>query len=361
MAVITPVLTNRTLDNATKAYLRMLSVTGQTYGLGEPGNAWGAAAALDDMLDDLGQDADAAVASALFTSINTARTNAGAARLAGILFSSLFTALGRHAKANQPAAAVVDLDTLLTYYNVTHATKWQMLQHPNFQDLYNQIKGANPSRNNVYFECLQGGTFEGATFTNALLKYVISGAGTGTPTDGVDIDTTYSYTCGGIPVLNFASGWAGASDSITVTGDFYDPATAAVETNKTIIFTGVAANGRYYRGAGGTAATDALIVDVTSVAVGANITAGTLYVEAERPPLATGTSTAGAATTITLAVGSSNVDDYYNGLQIGHVGDLYTLRTISDYDGATRVATVSVAWASNPSTTVYRILRPQLP
>ena len=70
------------------------------------------------------------------------------------------------------------------------------------------------------------------------------------------------------------------------------------------------------------------------------------------------TATAGGASTITLASGSSTVNDFYNTLQIEILSGtgVGQKRTISDYVGSTLVATVSVAWDVVPdSTSVYEI------
>lgn len=86
------------------------------------------------------------------------------------------------------------------------------------------------------------------------------------------------------------------------------------------------------------------------------------------PTLATGTAAAGGAATITLQAGSSAVDDYYNGCYIrttggtgggGSGGANNQARRIVDYVGSTRVATVAVAWETQPSSdTTYDILVP---
>jgi len=72
----------------------------------------------------------------------------------------------------------------------------------------------------------------------------------------------------------------------------------------------------------------------------------------------TGTAQAGAATTITLASGASGTDDAYNGLGIyikSGTGEGQS-RTITDYVGATKVATVGSDWDVNPdNTSVYTI------
>ena len=86
-----------------------------------------------------------------------------------------------------------------------------------------------------------------------------------------------------------------------------------------------------------------------------------VYIEVKTVPstsLDTGTAQAGAAATITLQAGASAVDDAYNGATIkidsGTGSGQY--RTLSDYVGATKVATVSSAWTVTPdATSVYTV------
>lgn len=71
----------------------------------------------------------------------------------------------------------------------------------------------------------------------------------------------------------------------------------------------------------------------------------------------TGTATAGAATTITLAAGASAVDDYYNGMVIEILTGTGSgqFNIIKDYDGTSKVATVTT-WGVNPdNTSQYKI------
>lgn len=66
-----------------------------------------------------------------------------------------------------------------------------------------------------------------------------------------------------------------------------------------------------------------------------------------------GTATAGGATSITLAVGSSDIDDYYNDLSI-EITDgtgVGQKANITDYNATTRVATVDVTWSVTPDNT----------
>lgn len=67
----------------------------------------------------------------------------------------------------------------------------------------------------------------------------------------------------------------------------------------------------------------------------------------------TGTAQAGASTTITLDASASATDDIYNGSTVTITGGTGSgqIRVISDYVGATKVATVSVAWATAPDNT----------
>lgn len=64
-----------------------------------------------------------------------------------------------------------------------------------------------------------------------------------------------------------------------------------------------------------------------------------------------GTAQAGGASTITLRTDASAVDDAYNGFEVFITSGVGSgqRRVISDYVGATRVATVSVAWAVQPT------------
>lgn len=66
-----------------------------------------------------------------------------------------------------------------------------------------------------------------------------------------------------------------------------------------------------------------------------------------------GTAQAGGAATITLPTTASAVDNYYNGMEvyIAENTGAGQRRIVSAYVGATRVATVSVAWAVNPDST----------
>jgi len=74
-----------------------------------------------------------------------------------------------------------------------------------------------------------------------------------------------------------------------------------------------------------------------------------------------GTAQAGGASTITLDTGASASDDAYNTMlvYIESGTGAGQERTISDYVGSTKVATVSLAWSTNPdATSVFRITDP---
>ena len=72
-------------------------------------------------------------------------------------------------------------------------------------------------------------------------------------------------------------------------------------------------------------------------------------------PVEQGKARAGTSNTITLADDASAVDDHYNGdgITVTHDDDSQDTLTITDYDGATRVATVSSAFSTTPVDGVF--------
>lgn len=74
----------------------------------------------------------------------------------------------------------------------------------------------------------------------------------------------------------------------------------------------------------------------------------------------TGTAQTGAATSITLDVGASAVDDAYKGMIVRITGGtgVGQIRSVLTYTGATKVANISRAWGTNPdATSVFRVSR----
>ncbi len=72
----------------------------------------------------------------------------------------------------------------------------------------------------------------------------------------------------------------------------------------------------------------------------------------------TGTAQSGGADTIQLATTAHSANDWYNGLTVAITGGTGSgqSKTIADYTGSTRTATVSTAWATPPdNTSVYAI------
>lgn len=84
---------------------------------------------------------------------------------------------------------------------------------------------------------------------------------------------------------------------------------------------------------------------------------GAAFMETKLAAAHTGTSTAIAASTITLAAGASAVDDAYLGMPIdGTSGSINGQRRwITDYVGSTKVATVFPPWSSPSATPAYSI------
>jgi hypothetical protein len=73
-----------------------------------------------------------------------------------------------------------------------------------------------------------------------------------------------------------------------------------------------------------------------------------------------GTAQAGGASTVTVPSSASALDDYYNEHQVAIIGGTGQgqARMITDYVGATKVASVNRPWSTNPdSTSIITILR----
>lgn len=357
MSQITPESLNKVMDDFVSAYLRLKGTSTAAYGVDEPDGAFGAALQGEGIRDFIVETGDTDVMSHLLTPSTSFKNRLSSLAIFAREGRSFVDSLNRHFRL-QANANYTNLETYLRRFNTGESTKWQNLMAPEWSAIYNAIKGSRPEEYNCYFEVLQG-----STYTNAVGKFVASGAGTGTFFDGEAIDST--YYCGGIPVI-VVSGLTG-SGVVTVTGNFYDPATKALDTNKTMLFT-VSANGRWYRDTGspGTAATDALMVNVTNITIAAGISAGTIYVEAERPALRSGTCGADVVsnTTVGLDDSASSITDFYVGYEIAVNSDNYAAkRTITGYNGTTKVVTVGSNWATNPTASVskFRIFRPILP
>jgi hypothetical protein len=95
--------------------------------------------------------------------------------------------------------------------------------------------------------------------------------------------------------------------------------------------------------------------------VGGNVVGSVGSVVAQVTPdtvLLTGTASAGAASTITLAGGSAT-DNLYRHALVGIIGGTGAgqVRLITGYVGSTKVATVDMAWTTNPdATSVFRVI-----
>lgn len=76
-------------------------------------------------------------------------------------------------------------------------------------------------------------------------------------------------------------------------------------------------------------------------------------------PIITGVAAAGGANTITLSAGASSANNFYNTniISITSGTGAGQIRTIANYVGATKIATVSVAWTTVPdATSVFEIV-----
>ena len=150
------------------------------------------------------------------------------------------------------------------------------------------------------------------------------------------------------------SGASGLDSEISLNGD-----TPADCTNEA---TEIGTSGMYYLTLTATEMAADVISGVTKTSTsGAKTTCWTLY--PRKLPILLTADNAGAydsTTTINLGSSASSVDDYYNGCIVYIYGGTGSgqVRMITDYVGSTKIATVHVAWATNPDATsdlkIYR-------
>ncbi len=100
--------------------------------------------------------------------------------------------------------------------------------------------------------------------------------------------------------------------------------------------------------AGDGKATDATYSGLTFTSSDYNAVHGNVVRHSER--YFTGTASSGGASAVTLPSGASGYDDWYNGKTVAILSGTGSgqTRTVSDYDGTTRVVTVSLAWDTQP-------------
>lgn len=273
MSIILAADLNTFLDNYVSAYRKVLGTSAAAFGMSEPGGAYGAAtpaAALLTTLQGISGNADPIID--LGAASQNLLNGLSSIAVYGNISQGVLTKLDQHVKAR---GSYKDLDTYLTYLNTGAGGPWAALQHPDFRAIYNQIKrGSNfPKNYNLYFEVLQG-----TTYTNALAKWVVTGAGTGTRTSGFSVDS--AKYAGGVPYI-VVSSFAGSSGVVTVTGTAFDPVTKTTIAGVTWTAT-VTANNTYALSVG-TAPANSQIIAVSAISAAAAITGGTIYVEAHRP------------------------------------------------------------------------------
>lgn len=106
---------------------------------------------------------------------------------------------------------------------------------------------------------------------------------------------------------------------------------------------------------------DTAVRDGLDILIPANPTKGST--NARLLPQHSGTASAGGGSTITLVSGASTSNDFYNGsiVYITKGTGVGQCRQISDYVGSTLVATVSVAWVTNPDGTSEYVVIPNSP
>jgi hypothetical protein len=108
---------------------------------------------------------------------------------------------------------------------------------------------------------------------------------------------------------------------------------------------------------GTTVVTNATVVERVLKAIKSATCAGQVALESQTA-VRTGTAQAGGANTITLDTGASAVDDFYRSMPIRLTGGTGSgqIRKVVSYNGTSKVATVDIAWGTNPnSSSTFRV------
>lgn len=267
------------LDLVASAWLRGVGTQASNLGIGLPAAGWGAGGPLYSLravLATMGETYLEPVAAIINPVLALANGLDGQAIMA-VQLQPIYAALQAHVAASG-VSGVSNFDSWLSYYNVGAGGPWQALMPGPAWAMFQKWTGLTNglSASNTYFEVLQG-----ATYTNALAKGVVSGPGACTPTVGFTVDS--GHYAGGFPFLN-ASGITG-SGLVTVTGTAFNPVQNAPVSGVTWTASVTAGSSTPSLAPGGSspAPANSLIIGATNITVASGITAGTLYVEAHRP------------------------------------------------------------------------------
>lgn len=259
-------------DKLTAEWLAAIGTDATTYGLGTTSASSRAYKKAQDYIALIMATSDGDYGQYLAAGANVRPASIDAINSYGPFLVGALADLDKFAKA-AGLTGVTDLATFATYYNFGSGGNNTCLLAPDFATAYYAAKKSYPAATVCYFEILQG-----ATYTNALAKWVISGAGTGALTVGTGIvynSTTAANFAGGLGQVK-SSGISG-SGVVTVTGLWRAAdgtvssaaGTATVSSDTTTVLTPPSSN--------------ALLLTVTAISCAAGLTAGTIYAEAKRP------------------------------------------------------------------------------
>ena len=247
------------------------------FGLGID-NTWGASQHIIDILDAVASAVTISgidgldVVNDLATQVESLSSKLVTSVFASGFLSSPLGALQSHVTSNSTATS---LDKYLTSLNTAGPSFWQALMPSAYGAMYNDIYGARPAINNLWWEVLQG-----AQYPQALGSL---NAATTTFSAGYDISSANLYA-GGFPYVN-GVGIVGTG-AITVTGTAFDPASKGFVPGVTWAYNLLSAvDGEYALAPSGVSAAPAnsLIATVMAITVANTITAGNFYIEAHRP------------------------------------------------------------------------------
>ena len=297
------------IDKMTAASLAAIGTSGSGYGDGDRSLAqsadYGVSRKVRDALSiQLGwgdYDINNAMSRSVHDMQNSANYQTDLRTRFGPALSALSTACAAAGLAFPSAAKVSTIQDFATYFNTSTGGPFNALLPPDFGTLYAYGQGLSntdppaagnlPLPTNVYSPVIP-----------TMFTYAVTGAGTGTPTAGTAVDTT-KYAGAAVSTATM-TGFAGASDTVTVTGTALTAAGASTAGRTFTVAIG--ANGKYDLVP---TVTGDILQSVSAVAAGNNITGGTIVIAGDLPyyisnmgqATVTGAGTVGALSSINSA------------------------------------------------------------
>lgn len=204
------------------------------------------------------------------------------------------------------------------------------------------IKATGTAGNAIALELVGQGSADGLKATGGATGHGIEAIGGATSGDGLKASVTSGVPIRGDITANITGNLSGSVGSVTGAVGSVTGAVGSVTGAVGSVAAGGITSGSFAAGA----------VNAAAVADGA-IDRATFAADTGLVSIRSGTAQAGAASTITLDASASATDNFYSNTRVLLTGGTGAgqVRRIRSYVGATKVATITPAWTTNPDNT----------